>query len=293
MTTENPNNSKKQKLYVLVGILVVASIAFRLILDYNFEQTSILFVGLPALITLLMIKYSKTPKTAYGIVFKVITLFLLMASILFGEGLVCILFAAPIFYGVAALIVAIALYLKNKDKEKLLSIIIVPIILVLSQPFGIKVEHDIQTVETVFVIDKNVSLDSFNTTPDFLKNYPNFFKIGFPKPLGIKGSGINIGDRRDIQFKSNTKGIGTLSLEVAEKNNSIIIFKPLKDNTHIDHWLTWKKIKVELIKINPTQTKIKWTTQYQCDLGPGWYFEPLEEVAVEIMNKHLINAYFN
>ena len=71
------------------------------------------------------------------------------------------------------------------------------------------------------VINKNASIDSFNRTPDFLEDYPNFFKIGFPKPLGIKGTGTNIGDSRDIQFESSTKGIGTLSLEVIEKNNSL------------------------------------------------------------------------
>tara|TARA_Y100000766_G_scaffold133686_1_gene115038 strand:- start:1445 stop:2350 length:906 start_codon:yes stop_codon:yes gene_type:complete len=293
MTQENPSNSKKRKLYVLVGVLVVASIAFRLISDYHFEQTSILFVGLPALMTLFMVKYSKTPKTAYGIVFKVITIFLLMSSILLGEGIVCVLFAAPIFYGVAALIVFIAQYLKRRNKSKLYSILIIPIILIVAQPFGIIVEPEIQTVETFVVINKNASIDSFKRTPDFLKDYPNFFKIGFPKPLGIKGTGTNIGDSRNIQFESSTKGIGILSLKVIEKNDSIIVFEPTKDNTHINHWLTWNKMKVEIIKINPNQTKIRWTSQYQCDLGPSWYFEPLEEIAVEVMNKHLINAYFN
>jgi len=293
MSHTNPSNSKKIKLYVLVGVLCVASIVFRLINDYHFEQTSILFVGLPALITLLMVKYSKTPKTAYGIVFKVITIFLLMSSILLGEGIVCVLFAAPIFYGVAALIVFIFQYLKKRNKSNLYTIVIIPVLLIVAQPFGVKVEPEIQTIITTVVMNKNVSIDSFNRNPDFLKNYPNLFKIGFPKPIGVKGTGTNIGDSRTIQFESSTKGISTLSLEIVDKNNSSIVFKPTKDDTHINHWLTWKEMKVDVIKMNSNQTKIKWTSQYQCDLGPSWYFEPIEKIAVEVMNKHLINAYFN
>tara|TARA_Y100000739_G_C20539378_1_gene432812 strand:+ start:294 stop:1205 length:912 start_codon:yes stop_codon:yes gene_type:complete len=290
---KNASNSKKKRLYLLVGVLVTASIAFRLILNYNFEQTSILFVGLPALMTLLIIKYSKTPKTTFGIVFKVLTLFLLMSSILLGEGIVCILFAAPIFYGVAALIVFFYEFLKKKKKSKLNSIIILPIILISAQPFGIVSEPKTQTVETFVVVNKNTSIEAFNNSPNFMNSLPSFFKLGFPSPIGIKGTGTSIGDIREIQFKSNTKGIGTLILEVVKRNNSSIVFKPIMDDTHMNHWLTWKKMKVEVFNTNANQTKVKWTSQYQCDLGPAWYFEPLEEIAVEIMNKHLINSYFN
>ncbi len=79
MNSEASKNTAKTKLYVIVGVLVLASLAFRWMNKYHFETTSILFVGLPAFITVLMIKYGNTPKTAYGIVFKVITLFLLMS----------------------------------------------------------------------------------------------------------------------------------------------------------------------------------------------------------------------
>lgn len=282
--------ANKTKLYIIVGILMVASLAFRLLNDVHLEQSSILFIGLPSLITILLIKYSKTPKSIYGLVFKVITLFLLMSCILFGEGIVCILFMSPIFYGVSALIIFIYNYLKKRNKTY--SIAIIPIIILLAQPFGIKSKHNLQTVETSKVFSRNISIHELNKQPDFMLNYPSFFKLGFPKPLNIKGKGIDKGTVRDIQFESYTKGIGTLSLEVSKKTDDEIIFKVISDNTHINHWLTWKEIKVEFQKINESQTKVIWTSSYTCDLGPQWYFEPLEEYAVEIMNAHLINSYF-
>ena len=293
MKEKTSDTLSKNSLYLIIGVLVITSIAFRLIGNRGLEQTSVLFVGLPALITLLMVKYSNTPKTAYGLVFKVITIFLLMSSILLGEGIVCILMAAPIFYGLAAIIVFLSEYSKKKNKEKLFSLLIIPLIVVIAQPFDINVEPEIQTVETYVAVPDGVAFDAFNTNPDFLQDYPDFFKVGFPKPIKIAGNGTNIGDKRNIQFESKTKGIGTLSLEIIHRSDSKIVFNPIHDNTHINHWLTWNKITVEIIKGETNGTKIKWTSQYQCDLGPSWYFEPLEATAIEIMNKHLINAYFN
>ena len=91
--------NKKNSLYLLVGILAALSLFVRVVSSLHLEQTSILFVGLPAIVTVLVIKFAKTPKTARGVAFQSITIFLLMSSVLFGEGLICILMAAPIFYG--------------------------------------------------------------------------------------------------------------------------------------------------------------------------------------------------
>jgi len=293
MSEETSTDKKKKQLYVVVAVLVIASVAFRLIDGYHFEQTSILFIGLPALITLLMVKYTSTPKSPYGISFRVITIFLLMSSILLGEGIVCVLFAAPIFYGLAALLVFVSVYLEKRNKSNLNSIVLLPLVVLLAQPLDFIKEPKIQTVETISIVQKGSSIETFNQEPNLMKNLPSFFKIGFPKPVGISESGTELGDHRNIEFESSTKGIGTLSLEVVERSVSSITFKAISDDTHVNHWLTWKQMKVELIDTNTEQPKIIWTTQYQCDLGPSWYFEPLEEIAVKKMNKHLIDVYFN
>jgi len=290
---KQPNSkSNKSKLYVIVAILAITSLAYRLISEYEFEQTSVLFVGIPTLITLLMIRYSGTPKSAYGIVFKVITLFLLMSSILLGEGIVCILFAAPIFYGVSALIIFVYQTLEERHKSKMNSIVIIPVIIILAMPFGIKSEPELQSVQTSAIIQNGISLEALNKLPDFESGFPGFFKLGFPKPLDIKGAGIKTGDIRNIRFKSNTKGIGTLALKVSDRDEESITFSIIQDDTHINHWLTWKNIKVKLIPLDNKQTKVVWTSNYVCDLGPNWYFEPLEKYAVGLMNEHLITSYF-
>ena len=286
---EQKQKKSKTKLYMIVGILAASSIIFRLISMGGYGHTSILFVGLPALITLLVIRYSGTPKTAQGTVFKIITLFLLMSSVVLGEGTICIIMAAPIFYGVGALVVLI----RNQSKDKTYSLIVIPAILVLLQPFGINTQPEVQIVEVSKIYNHQISMNDFNKKPNLYLDYPLFFKLGFPKPLGVDGCGIDVGDVRDIDFKSTTKGIGTLSLEISESDDEHILFNIKKDDTHISHWLTWKRIEVNMVRMSGNQTKVTWKSEYICDLGPQWYFEPMERYAVELMNMYLMNLYFD
>lgn len=83
-----------------------------------------------------------------------------------------------------------------------------------------------------------------------------------------------------------------MELEITETSDDKIVFRPIKDETHIHHWLHWDKITVEKVQTPKSEPAIKWTSQYKCVLGPAWYFEPFERIVVKVMNKHLIHAYF-
>jgi hypothetical protein len=293
MSEQSANNAnKKRNLFIIIIILAVLSILFRIIGQKELEQTSFLFIGLPTILALLVIKYTDTPKTSYGIVFRVVTLFLLISGIVLGEGLICIIMAAPLFYGVAAIAVFIYEICKKQDKEELYSFIFIPLAIMLAQPFSIGSAPESQTVITSIIVSNNIEISALNKQPDFSKQLPNYFKLGFPNPLGVSGLGLEIGDSRDIQFQSSTKGIGTLSLEVIKTENQKITFQITSDDTHIAHWLSWKEFSVELKPLEGDKTQITWTSEYTCDLAPKWYFEPLENHAVELMNEHLINSYF-
>ena len=67
------------------------------------EQTALMFIGLPTALALLLAALPAA-KSATGMIMKGITLFLLLLGILFIEGFICILMAAPFFYSIGALI---------------------------------------------------------------------------------------------------------------------------------------------------------------------------------------------
>ena len=284
-------NRNKKSFYLIILVLAIESVAFRVLDKGSLEQTSLLFIGIPTLITLLIVRYSKKPKSAYGVAFLTITIFLLISGIFLGEGFVCILFMAPIFYAVTAILIWIYQFLKKKGKEKTYSFVLIPVLLFMFQPSEFISKPEIHSIETIKTIESNQNLNVFNKQPNFLNNLPKFFKIGFPKPIEIKGEGINIGDTRTVSFKSSTKGVGKLILEIKEKTQNKIIFKIKRDDTHINHWLTYKEISVEIVENNNVK-KVIWTTNFICDLGPSWYFEPSEKFAIDLMNQHLISSYF-
>jgi len=61
----------KNTLYIIVGVLVVASLGYRLIVLNNYEQSALLFVGLPALMAILMIRFTEPPNNVLGATFRV------------------------------------------------------------------------------------------------------------------------------------------------------------------------------------------------------------------------------
>ena len=92
--------------WALAGIIVAltaSGIAYRLLVLHRLEQTSALFIGLPALLALVL---ALTPraKSVTGIVMKGTTIALLLSAPILGEGFVCILMAAPIFYLIAFIV---------------------------------------------------------------------------------------------------------------------------------------------------------------------------------------------
>lgn len=291
-----PNISKigKNGLYVLIAVLTLASFAYHIMGRTYVKETSILFVGLPALIAIFIVRFTNTPKSSYGVVLRALTLFLLLASIALGEGTVCIIMASPIFYGVAALSVYIyewskKQYPKNKNMNALAPL---PILLVLAQPFGLVNPPSLQTVVVQETIDRHVTLEALNSTPNVMENFPSTFKMGFPIPQGIEGTGLEIGDTRTIPFLSSTRGLGNLTLQIVEKSDSHLVFSIPQDNTHMGRWLTWEEVRIELTHPSPNQTQITWSSSYTCDLGPQWYFETIEKQVVGVMNQHLIDSYF-
>ena len=292
MNNQSKSDEAKNILYASVAAMLIASAAFRFFVFERFEQTTLLYIGLPALITVLMIRFSKKPKTSFGIAFYAITLFLLMAGIFLGEGTVCLIMAAPIFYGVAALVIWVKKLVDKQNKSKFYTIVLIPLLLVIGEVHNINTEPQIQNVTVTRIIDGSASLNALNKSPDFMSDLPGFFQLGFPEPKRVTGSGIEVGSYREITFVSSTKGPGILRFEIVESSASELVFMAVFDDTHINHWMTWKKVKVTLDANADGTSTITWSTDYYCDLAPTWYFEPLEAYAIETSTNYLISSYF-
>ena len=106
MSRTAPPWPARRRLLALIAILFVGSLCYRLLVAKHLEQTSLLFIGLPALLAAL-VTLAGPAQSSLGLVIRAVTLFLLLSGILLGEGFICIAMAAPLFYLVAGIIWAI------------------------------------------------------------------------------------------------------------------------------------------------------------------------------------------
>ncbi len=272
----------------LIFALAAARIAYAFMQDTYLRQTALFFVGLPALLAIIL---TLTPRaqTLLGMVMKATTIALLASGILLQEGFICILMAAPLFYFVAAMIAIIATQMKKKRDLNRPSNLLVLLPIVLLSLEGITPQLSFNRSEIVIsqqVIQAAPAQveSALSQTPLFDLPLPPFFALGFPHPVSTSGSGLNVGDQRVIAFAP----MGELILQISARTADSVTFTPVSDTTPISGWLAWREILVTWAETANGQTLVTWTLHYDRLLDPAWYFAPLEHYGVALAGDYLI-----
>jgi hypothetical protein len=289
---------RQQALVATILALAAASFLFRLFVAGGLRHTGAVFIGIPALLAIMVARSAK-PKSGIGVVMRVITLALLMSSIVFAEGMVCILLAAPIFYLVGFLVTkAIAVMSEGipRGKDGLLVMMVIIIV-----PTGFEgtipgLEWNREESVTVSRLVRGTPAEvgaALAARPGFAPTLPPFLRIGFPIPVATAGSGLAIGDERTVVFAHRHGGHverGTLSFRVAESDSEFVRFAPTRDDSYVTHWLAWRSSEVRWRQQSPGTTRVEWTLRYRRRLDPAWYFAPLERYGVGVAAGYLIDA---
>ncbi len=297
-SADRPSESPRIMLAIIIAMIAVGSIAYRVLVSHHLEQTSALFVGVPTLLALI-VTFTPRARSLMGIALKGVTLALLMSGILLGEGFICILMAAPLFYAITLLVVWSIQYARRRTKARypkaLYSLIALPL-LPLSME-GVDERLSFPRDEAV-VASKVVALDPatvelfLGETPRFDLPLPAYLRLGFPTPGSVQGAGLQLGDRRVVHFAGGEGRPGDLILEVRERGEGLVRFAMISDASHIAHWLSWKESNVQW---EPAAggTRVTWTLRYQRRLDPAWYFGPWERYAVGLSAEYLIDSHLS
>ena len=83
-----------------IGAVAAGTLAYKIIFNQSLEQTAVLFVGIPALLAIVVVLFV-SPRSATGVACKAVTVGLLVSLFFLGEGVLCVVLSAPIFYAVA------------------------------------------------------------------------------------------------------------------------------------------------------------------------------------------------
>ena len=288
MRSEHAERAARLTVMAIVVTLVVVSIAYRVLVMKHLEHTSLVFIGLPALaaVTLLHTR----PRTAIGTVNKVIAILLCLSGILFGEGLICILMAAPIFFLVGTAIGLVINKLTGRNWRGMVSLVVVPLSLEGVVPsLAFDREERVTVSRIVDATPDQVRL-ALASTPRFDRELPRFFRLGFPTPMHVTGEGLRVGDDRRVMFAHGQHHTGALVMRVTRTDSASALFTMASDSSYITHWLSWEEADVRWTPVGAGHTRVTWTLRYRRRLDPAWYFAPLERYGAGLAAGYLIET---
>jgi hypothetical protein len=277
---------------VLILAVTAGSIAYRLIAHHRLEQTSLLFIGIPALLGIIL---ATTPKarTARGAILRGTTIALLLSGPLLGEGFICILMAAPIFLMLALGIGLVVDRVRDRKRTTLfcVALVVLPMSLEGTSPrlsFGRA--ETVQVSRVVLGTPTDIA-DALARGPRLETPLPLYLRMGFPAATAAIGTGLHEGATRSIHFAGGEGHPGDLLLRVDKRGERYVRFSVVSDTSKVAHWLDWRSSEVEWTALDATSSRVTWTIHFDRRLDPAWYFRPWERYAVRLAARYLIDAH--
>lgn len=279
------------QIVALIVALTIASIAYRLLVQHELDQTALLFVGIPALLAIILVMAPPT-RTLMGGVMRGLTLALLFSGLVLGEGFICILMAAPLFYLFALIVVTIIQWLRKRKGTALtcVALVLLPFSLEGTSP---SLSFPRQEHVTASAIVPGTPADvraRLSNSPNLKVKLPFYLSLRFPSPRSADGSGLEAGSLRRVHFAGGHGMPGDLVMRVADSGPDFVRFETVDDMSKIAHWLTWQRTEVHWMAVDPSHTRVTWTFDYARRLDPAWYFGPWERYGVRKAGEFLIEA---
>lgn len=291
MTTQPEKQLDRSVVNLVFMILAVAaaSIMYHVAVMKRLEQTSLLFIGIPTVLALIVACTPK-PKSAMGGVLRATTLGLLISGALLGEGFVCILMASPLFYLVAIIIGAAR---SSRNPTVLPALVLFGFL-----PMSIEGTHPRlsfnreETVQTTAIVNASAAQveEALSRSPRTDLPLPYYLRAGFPRPVEAHGSGLKPGDLRVIHFAGGEGKPGDLTMTITDSSPGHLHLVAVSDKSKIAHWLDWEAADIRWHQIDATHTRVTWSLSFRRLLDPAWYFRPWERYAVQLAAGYLIQA---
>ena len=303
----------QKRLAGFVAVLATVNVAYRLVYATGLQQTSALFIGIPALLAI-GLALLPASKSATGASLKRCTLAVLVAAVLLPEGLVCLLFALPLVIMIA-LGVGLTLDLwryeqRRRHGPRLMGVAVPLIVLslegVLGSPFD---PHDSATASMTVEATPDQVAAALATRPSFDAEVPTFGRLGFNRPVSATGEGIAVGDERTIDFTGGTHddhplrlfGLtgersvdhhAQMHLTVVESQPGRVVFAVDHDMTMLARWITLERAIVTWAPVDgdPGHTRVEWRLEYERLVYPSAYFGPLAQYGMDQAAGYLLHA---
>jgi hypothetical protein len=290
---EQPNLSERSEklrnVFIVAAAYIVSALLYKLLFHEGLGHSSLLFIGLPGVLAVLL-ALAPPAGTAKGGIVKGITLALLLIAPLVGEGYLCILMASPLFYAIGLAVGAGI----DASRNKTTTLSCATIMLIVFSLDGIIPTHarqEIVSVTRTIAAPTDEIREALAQPMDIAMPLPRFLRLGFPHPIAISGSGLAVGATRTVRF-SGAEGDppGNLTLRVTHANERGVLLLATDDSSKLTQWVLWRSSSVQWQPIDATHTRVTWQITFDRQLDPWWYFAPWERYAVRKATEYLLVA---
>lgn len=297
-------DNRKKYWLIILALITVFSLTFRLLNKYDFHTSSLVYIGLPMLITLILL-LSTRPSDRGGWKMKYLyhtrsaLIVMLGSSVVLFEGFLCVLMFMPIYFGVVFIVFLVECAYRTTDAKlgKKSPVHILPAVLLFSSLEGVTPSLSFDRYNEVSAT-KNVNLSTEQIrdnlmTPMLLGDDMPVFLSLFPMPYKVDAETLSEGDVHRSYFKYNRWLVtntheGYLDLKLSEVSENLILTEVVENTSYFSHYLDLHGWVIKLEPITDTYTKVTLTASYDRKLDPAWYFGPLERFGIEQTAKYLI-----
>jgi hypothetical protein len=292
-------------LAAIIVSVAIASIAYRVIVGHGLQQTAALFVGLPALLAIVVV-FAVSPRSATGVACKAVTVGLLVSLLFLGEGILCIVMSAPLFYAVAVAVGLAADAARRRARAgrsghtavSCLAVLLVAPMSLEGVTGATALNRDEWVTETRIVHASVEAVErAMSGTPRFERAVPAYLRLGFPRPVAVRIDRAGPRPQWVVRFRGGEMRLdgvepraGDLTLQLEERRPGLARWRALSDDSHMTHFLDWREAIVRWETAGRNVTRVTWTLRYRRGLDPAWYFGPWERYAVRLAAAYLIES---
>ncbi|MFG3436075.1 hypothetical protein ACGF0J_02415 [Nonomuraea sp. NPDC047897] len=282
MTTEpDPRHQRRARrlLAAVLAALFAAFLAYRVLHAGQLEQTAAFYVGIPAVIAI-TVALTARPKSATGLIMAVITIGLALSGPLLGEGVVCLVVAAPLFYLLGLAFGLLIDWTRTRQNGRGAHLLIAPLLVVMVSE-GATEATSLPRDTTVSAVRATAGAAEVERAlagaPPFGPFRSAFLRAGFPVPVTAEGQGLQVGAVRHITFTPRRSlGIGarpeprSMTLRVKQRAPGSVVFEVVADTT-LARWLELREARFAW-----TDAELTVSLRYRRTFDPAWYFGPIQ-----------------
>ncbi len=288
----------------LLFLIGASTLTARGLLDSGFANSSLLYLGLPFVISLMIhhfIGYAQK-QSALGRYLNHLrnaTVIMLASSALLFEGFICVLMFMPIYYLAITLGFIFTFLSARWDRRGKagLGVYAMPLIVGLLSMEGVAPSTSLpreNSITHVAVVAASIDeLKSNMARPITFEAPRNWFMSVFPLPVRIKAGSLAAGDVHELDFVYKRWFFtnlhqGQMRLLIEHVGEREVRTRILENTSYLANYLKLEGTRVGFRDLGGGQTEVALTLNYSRLLDPAWYFGPLQDFAMKENAKYLI-----